>query len=165
MDSETKHYVAGLLFGDIRSKVLLIRKSHPYWMKGKLNGIGGHVKPCEPMEFAMYREFIEETGIIISHWHWKPFATITSNEDNGKTCIVHWYTMAIKESKNCQPVQRDNKGNISQNEPVAWFDVESVTRGLHGNMLPDLCWLIYMAKARIEGTNRDLIYQIHESYA
>jgi 8-oxo-dGTP diphosphatase len=51
-------------FGDI----LLVRKDHPAWQKGKLNGIGGHIKFNElPIE-AIHRECLEETGLDLDGW-------------------------------------------------------------------------------------------------
>jgi len=165
MKNQTKYaYVAGLLFGDIRSKVLLIRKSHPNWMRGKLNGIGGHIEQGELPEQTMCREFSEETGIDIPHW--KHFATITGTEANlaKEPWVVYWYTAAISQ-KTVDLSESNAVSNPLRDEPVAWFNVEFVARGLHGNMMPNLCWLIYMAKARIEGVDRALSFQIEERYS
>lgn len=85
-------YVAGFLFDKEGENVALIEKLRPDWQKFKLNGIGGHIDrktencqchtfacddqnfdPCtcrwETPEEAMYREFIEETGLEINDWH------------------------------------------------------------------------------------------------
>lgn len=66
---------------------LLIRKTHPEWQKGKLNGIGGKIEKKEkltsngivdhwlletPFE-AMIREFHEETGITTTRERWHCF--------------------------------------------------------------------------------------------
>jgi 8-oxo-dGTP diphosphatase len=58
-----KKYVRGFAFSADRSEALLIRKSHPAWQAGMLNGIGGHVEPGEEPIHAMVREFGEETGV------------------------------------------------------------------------------------------------------
>ena len=44
--SETKagdKYVVGFMFNPTEDAVLLIRKTHPAWQKGKLNGVGGRI--------------------------------------------------------------------------------------------------------------------------
>lgn len=62
-----ENYVLGLLFGPRyggTDEVLLIRKKRPQWMRGKLNGIGGHVEEDESSVTAMAREMKEETGLV-----------------------------------------------------------------------------------------------------
>lgn len=58
-------------------RVLLIKKNHPEWQKGRLNGIGGHIeaKDGSPVA-AMVREFQEETGIQTKEIHWTHFANM-----------------------------------------------------------------------------------------
>lgn len=57
-----KKYVLGFLVDKKFQRVLLIRKTHPAWQAGKLNGLGGHIEECESPIMAMHREFREETG-------------------------------------------------------------------------------------------------------
>ena len=173
--NQPTRYVAGLLFGNIRSRiaanveVLLIRKSHPSWMKGKLNGIGGHIEQGELAEYAMNREFAEETGldpIDVGSWHWKHFATISGTEPDPakEPWVVYWYTAAIRESRNYPSFETSNIG-LAKDEPVAWFNVESIIRRTRDDIMPNLCWLIYMAKACIEGVDRALNFRIEEGYS
>lgn len=58
-----KYYVLGFAFNIDRNDVLLIKKTHPDWQAGKLNGIGGLMEFNEIDFKAMNREFYEETGI------------------------------------------------------------------------------------------------------
>ena len=58
-----KHYVLGLVFNGDHSKVLLIEKLRPAWMKGRWNGIGGKIEDGEDPNDAMRRECNEETGV------------------------------------------------------------------------------------------------------
>jgi 8-oxo-dGTP pyrophosphatase MutT (NUDIX family) len=67
-------YVVGYLFHESGQEVLLIRKQHPEWQKGKLNGVGGKVEVNEPPYQAMVREFHEEAGLQVREWDL--FATI-----------------------------------------------------------------------------------------
>lgn len=64
----TQKYVLGFLFNLKRNHVLLIEKLKPDWQKGKLNGIGGKIEPCESPHEAMQREFKEETGLEYDNW-------------------------------------------------------------------------------------------------
>src|SRR3972149_224048 len=62
------YYVLGFMFSYDLKQVALIRKSHPEWQKGKLNGIGGHIEENETEIRAMMREFAEETGYFEPNW-------------------------------------------------------------------------------------------------
>lgn len=87
------NYVCGFMCSWDIQNFLLIRKTHPEWQKGKLNGIGGKIEKKEqvivqnpddsnpdagywlietPFE-AMVREFHEETGIITTRKRWHCF--------------------------------------------------------------------------------------------
>ena len=57
-----KHYVLGLVFNDISTRILLIEKLRPDWQKGRWNGIGGKIDGDETPSEAMLRESKEETG-------------------------------------------------------------------------------------------------------
>lgn len=61
-------YCLGFAFN--KDYVVLIKKTRPDHLKGKLNGIGGKVEKGElPIE-AMVREFKEETGVLTGHTEW-----------------------------------------------------------------------------------------------
>lgn len=61
MHDTVNEYVVGIAY-DEHKNVVLIRKTHPEWQAGKLNGVGGKVEPGETPFDAMVREFEEETG-------------------------------------------------------------------------------------------------------
>lgn len=63
-------YVVGFMFNSDRSRVLLIEKNRPAWQAGKLNGVGGKLEDGEDPNFAMAREFREETGIDTEAQDW-----------------------------------------------------------------------------------------------
>jgi len=64
-----KRMVLGFIFNLKGDKVLLIKKTHPEWQKGKLNGIGGHLTESEinnnDYQEAFVREAREECGLSI----------------------------------------------------------------------------------------------------
>ena len=72
----TIKYVAGFLFDEDRAKVALVLKNHgPAAIVGKWNAIGG--KRIDNTDLglgfeggpaAMYREFLEETGVEVRDW-------------------------------------------------------------------------------------------------
>jgi 8-oxo-dGTP pyrophosphatase MutT (NUDIX family) len=152
------YYVAGLLFADVRSRVMLIRKSHPDWMRGKLNGVGGHIEPEERPHTAMCREFKEETGLNIEQW--KKFAVLVGNEETDNPWWIHWYTACVANSCEHKP----SFDPLSPGEPVDWYSIDRVIQGFSGITMPNLCWLICMAKERIEGANNVRRYHITEKY-
>jgi 8-oxo-dGTP diphosphatase len=61
-------YVVGFLFSGDLYHVLLIRKNHPPWQAGKLNGVGGKIEEGETPRGAMQREFFEESGMLLDSW-------------------------------------------------------------------------------------------------
>lgn len=65
---ETQHYVLGYAFLIETEEVLLIKKTKPAWMVGKLNGVGGKVESEEHPLDSMIREFKEETNIDATDW-------------------------------------------------------------------------------------------------
>lgn len=57
-----KNYVLGLICNHTKTRILLIEKQKPDWMRGRWNGIGGKIEENETPEQAMSRECEEETG-------------------------------------------------------------------------------------------------------
>src|SRR5574339_145798 len=68
-------YVVGFMFDENEEHVLLIRKTHPDWQAGKLNGIGGRIEDGESAREAMQREFKEEVGV--DHEDWKHYCVLS----------------------------------------------------------------------------------------
>jgi len=158
----TINYVAGITFSNTSTKVMLIRKSRPEWMKGKLNGIGGHIEPNESPLEAMRREFTEETKLVSPYW--TPFAVLTGIGLTSKVStapnkpqqpwLVHWFTAII-------PNHTDYMPEGTTDEPVSWFNLEDIH---HYPIMPNLLWLIHMALERISNANVVHRYQINEEY-
>ena len=67
-------YVVGFLLHRPTRKLFLIRKLKPQWQAGLLKGIGGKIEPGETPLDAMWREWIEETGIPFLGNVWHEFA-------------------------------------------------------------------------------------------
>jgi 8-oxo-dGTP diphosphatase len=124
-----KKYVLGFAFNSTGSRVVLIRKKRPDWQAGRLNGIGGHIESGEWEEDAMKREFMEETGVVISDWD--EFACM-SNPD----FICHCYR-AFDDSAMQAYTRTD--------EEVVIRAVEAIKNCDSRVMIENLQWLIPLA--------------------
>lgn len=95
MKQAHRKYVVGFFFSEDREKVILVRKTHPEWQDGKLNGPGGKVDKGETPHDAMVREFEEEIGIHVPFW--TDFAQLSGDlqlydgEPSGKTFTVYFF--------------------------------------------------------------------------
>ncbi len=80
MQANACKYVVGLAFTSTANAVVLIRKDHPEWQAGKLNGVGGKVEGGESVHQAMAREFEEEAGVSTSPDDWEEFLVLEGAE-------------------------------------------------------------------------------------
>lgn len=94
-------YTVCFLFTPDGKQVLMTRKKKTTY-KGRLNGVGGKIKPNETPVRGAQREIMEETGVDlkISDLHW--LATTMLPEDCGiepgdtpQTCELHFYGALI----------------------------------------------------------------------
>ena len=151
-----KQYVACILFDKYLSKAMLIRKSRPKWMKGKLNGIGGHIEYKESPFNAIQREFTEKTGLINPKW--TQFAILTGIDNEHNLFKVYWFTATVDQPDDWRATNPDN-------EPVNWYLLIDDTHSIvDNNMIPNLKWLIEMAKTHIKGEDIATCYHIQEMY-
>lgn len=81
-----KQVSIGLLFSEDKSKVLLMKRYFPkYGITQLLTGIGGNLDEGEDFYDAMFREFIEEAGVVVTDWD--GFCTINKQEDGEEITI------------------------------------------------------------------------------
>jgi 8-oxo-dGTP diphosphatase len=118
-------YVVGFMFNPAENAVLLIRKTHPDWQAGKLNGVGGRIEDGESPTEAMRREFLEETGI--DHDDWREFCVL----GDARQWQIHFFSAVglIAKAVACT----DEKPEIHPSMALP-FDT-----------IPNLRWLIPMA--------------------
>lgn len=125
-------YVAGFMFDFSRSSVALIRKTHPEWQRGLLNGIGGRIQPGESQNEAMTREFNEEAGTWVDNW--LHFLCMEGSNDNGECFVVDFYA-AMGDVHQLRSMEE---------EKVEIIEVNSVHPGRR-DVVENLTWLIPLA--------------------
>lgn len=128
-DGENHNYVLGFMFSPDLDKVVLIEKNRPYWQKGKLNGVGGHIEPGETPIEAMVREFKEEAGLDIHPENW---IHVASMREHGASVMV--FACWAAGYANAAP-QTD--------ESILIVDPFYIPRRL---VVPNLKWLIPMCQ-------------------
>lgn len=137
-----QEYVCGLV--RVGGLVLLVRKNHPAWQMGRLNGIGGHVAPDESPLDAMVREWREETGTAIPPPLWQEFQQLrgTTPDRTGSPWLVHFFR-AVVDDLDVEPGQLNDSG-----EELVFrsLDVSTDPDWLHPDRaIANLAWLIPMA--------------------
>jgi len=130
-----KRFVLTFMFDPTITKVLLIRKTKPDWMAGRLNAVGGHVEEGETFEDAAVREFLEETGLD-SQDRWHAFLRLFrpgDNEETLRTCECYWaVSRKVTEAKTIT------------DEEVGLFDVQSLLS--RADIVKDTLWILTMAQ-------------------
>ena len=126
------YYVNGFMFNQGMNQVLLLQKSRPDWMKGLLNGIGGHVELNENPEDCMVREFKEETGIETQKGQWHHFLNLTVHKEH----FVQFYYLRseVLDLKDYQTYYK----YVKSDEPVDAYYCDEF------RVVPNLRWIIPM---------------------
>ena len=131
VDTSIRRYTAGFLLH--KTRVLLVRKSHPKWQQGMMNGIGGEIEPGEETDASFVREFLEETGWNLANWRHELFCT-----EYGPGYEVNFYRARLPDETDVGAV--DWKCN-DKGEELEWCEVNSIKYPVIGN----LHWLLPMA--------------------
>ncbi len=129
------NFTLGIIFSNDLEKVYLLRKDHPEFQAGKLNGVGGKLEPGETYAACMAREGKEESGHE-GEWHnlgrmrgdtegWGPYQ-----------CEV-FYSVMVKKAKEPHTCEQEK----IEMHPVA--DLHKLTP----EMVPHLPMLICAALA------------------
>lgn len=131
------NYVAGFLFNDRRSTVVLIEKKKPRWQEGLKNGVGGKIESGETPLDAMRREFWEETGLQVDDW--QQFAVLQSDPASS----AHQFTVHFFRAFAVPSVQQSV--TTTTDETVLLVTVEDVILNAGCVIIPNLRWLVPMA--------------------
>lgn len=137
-----REWVVGFLIDIKFNDVVLINKTKPPWMAGMLNGVGGKVEPDEAPVDAMWREFEEETDLLVHGW--EPFVRMTavSTEDRSghitsEQGVIHFYRAFVNDLHTL--------GIRSMTEePVGFYYIPDVVNGAE-RTVPNLRWLLPLA--------------------
>lgn len=132
-------YVVGFAFGVDNSlrrtnQVLLVRKTHPDWQAGKLNGLGGKMDPGEKPVVTMSREFKEESGVVVWPDEWNLIVTLHSN---GHT--IHFFAAEIRQ----RILDALDKQQTDTDEIMETWDLHDLAA--HQDKIPNLSWLVPLA--------------------
>lgn len=119
------YYVLGFGFSD--EKLVLIEKDHPANQKGKLNGVGGKIKPDEDAWAAMTREFREETGVHIAPTAWTNVGRMIGVDGQGNGFHVEVFTVDDHECESAKTME---------SEKIGIYDWQSMITILHSR--PDV---------------------------
>jgi 8-oxo-dGTP pyrophosphatase MutT (NUDIX family) len=158
-------YVLGLAFTDgqnaAQRRVLLMKKTHPEWQAGQLNGVGGGLRRNEFSKDAMVREFQEETGLPLHlQSNWVEFAHVqcwrSSDPSVRMTCFYSFYDRAVLES-----IVRASKRLSPLTELLELLPVSD----LPCNIVQHVRWLIPMALELVgKGGSTPTKYAVIENY-
>lgn len=156
---DTQGYVLGFLFDPGLRQVVMILKNKPEWMKGRWNGVGGHIEEGEKAGAAMMREFAEETGVTIPMADWSHpngWTTVGIVKGAGLTEIGHApYEMTIfaATSPDLHQVR------TTTDERVVVMDVDDFTnpQAPRAVIRP---WLMLMALDHLAGGDGNKFYEI-----
>jgi len=123
-----KYYVLGFMFSQNGRDLVVIRKTHPSWLAGKINVPGGHIRNMDLSPFgamlrglrrempseACAREFGEETGVATHPGQWEHFMSIKAPVSNYEIWCYRMFTDKAYEVK-------------TQNNPASDFDDEEIS--------------------------------------
>lgn len=134
-DDGKKYYVLGFMFDATKDRVVLIRKNRPDSQRGKLNGIGGKVEHTDPgFEYAMSREFLEETGVETKPWDWIKF-NVMRGESWHVTCYYcisqNYKDVKSMTDETVQVVLTDHVNNMEIMSNLRWL----IPMAQEGNVL------------------------------
>lgn len=140
--------------GTPQGEVLLIRKSHPDWMKGKLNGVGGQLREGERPIVAMIRECSEETGLQIGADLWNEFLIMSGDEPNPFQ-VFCFYAISNRI--------RDARTPLHGAEPVEIWDVSKLLEfpKQQHQSVANVAWMVTMA-LRMMSVDKVHMYFVHE---
>jgi 8-oxo-dGTP diphosphatase len=138
----SKYYVAGFAFYMFDFVALIEKKRGPAPVIGKLNGVGGHIESSDASaHHAMAREFEEETGIKTEAADWTKFATLNHEPYDA---VIHFFQTTLPLNAPALKQTTD--------ERVDWYDVSKIQQL---NVVPNLKWLIPMARDNVSATILD----------
>jgi 8-oxo-dGTP diphosphatase len=122
------------MFSYQRDRLVLIRKNHPDWQKGLMNGVGGHMEENESVWAAMSREFLEEAGVETNPLEWQHKLTIQNR------VVQFGYNLHILVAFSNLAYKVDSKTS----ELISLAHVDQILNdpGARSQLIPNLNWII-----------------------
>ena len=120
-----QNYVLGFCFSPDMREVVLIEKNKPEWQKGHLNGVGGKIEENETPSYAMQREFMEETGVVIPANDWICFGSLKGED----FCVMLYKTLSERYIE-CETKETEKVGRYLS------FSIHEL------NVIPNLHWIV-----------------------
>lgn len=118
----------GFVFSQDFEQVLLVRKRHPEWQAGRINGLGGKCLAKESGPECIAREVKEESGLRIAPPDWRMVTEIVWELWR----VEVFSAVYLGELKDAQTLT---------DEEVEWF----VVKELPTQVMSNLRWLIPLA--------------------
>lgn len=131
-------YSNGFIFDATLSRVLLIHKNRPDWMKGRINGIGGKLEGDETPLACLVREIREETGLATKASQWVRLGDLFSDD----------WTMDVFAMRYAG---HETDAKTMEDEEIEWFDVDALPKTVMSN----LPWLIALAIDKLSTNELD----------
>lgn len=130
-----REYTCGFLFW--RMSVLLVRKNHPSWMDGLVNGIGGLCHVGEDPLDCMRREFSEEVVWDVPQPDWQFFC-----HETGRDYSVHYFRAELEMPERPVPPMQNDRSEL-----LGWAFVPNLGTSVGGvTLVGNLRWLIPMSQ-------------------
>ncbi len=136
----------GFIFSKDLHDVLLIRKQHPEWQAGKINGLGGKCFAEEPATACMSREVMEESCLSISADRWTHVTQLLWNEWQVDVFATK-YEGSLRDAE------------TMTDEEVEWFSVTE----LPAQVISNLQWLIPLAIDQLTNTSPPTVARVSYS--
>lgn len=122
----------GLAFTENDHAVLMVKKTHPRWQAGRLNGVGGRGEPGEQPLDCVVREFAEETGRHVAPALWRHVV-----REIGPDYDLHAYMTRVSS-----PTKFPRVNDVG--ETLKWIRVDELRAHRH-SMIGNLQWIVPMA--------------------
>lgn len=124
------------VFARWEENVVLVRKTHPDWQHGRLNGVGGECNEGEEPIAAAAREFTEETRIGAPD-DLREFCVLEDSE-----VIVHFFVGSLPAQSDIASMlpSVNDKGEALELCEIAYHDFTDPD-----DVIDNLSWLIPMA--------------------
>jgi len=87
------NFTMGIIFSHDMESMYLLRKDHPEWQAGLLNGVGGKLKDGESYADCMAREAAEESGYT---WNFVCLGRMRGEGKDAFQCEVFYSVMGAK---------------------------------------------------------------------